>query len=431
MNLLLAFLAFNAIVLIHELGHFIAAKKMGIKVLEFSLFIGPKIFSIQRGETTYSLRLLPIIAYVKMEGEEEASASPRAFNNKPPSARALTIFAGPFANLLLAVIMLTVVFSYQGFATTKVSGLTENSPAASVGIEEGAEIVKYDGKRVYMTLDVIQFLYVSKGRPVEIEYISDGKRMSRIITPTVIPAKELYRIGASFAGSSGKDSNVIQSVAKGYPAKAAGFMPGDRIIKINETDINSYEDLIKTLEANKGKTMTITLLRQGSEIKKEITPKLDKIPEQYDIGMYFAVEKGNIIDAFRQSCIYTYSICRSTAYSLVWLLTGQVELNQMMGPVGMVSTIGTVVEQVPDFAEKIISLLQITALISIAVGATNLIPFPMLDGNKLLLIGIEAVRKKPINPDREAAISMIGFGALMIFFVFVTYNDIVRIITGY
>ncbi len=430
MSLVLAFIAFNVIVLIHELGHFIAAKKMGIKVLEFSLFIGPKIFSIQRGETMYSLRCLPVIAYVKMEGEEEESKSDRAFNNKSRSARALTIFAGPFANLVLAVILLTVVFSYSGFATTKIAQVAENSPATAIGLKVGDEITRYDDKRVYMTLDVFQFLYVSKGEPVEIEYISDGKKLVKTISPTIIPEYDAYRIGASFSSNTGENSNVVLSVTGGYPAEKAGIVPGDRVIKVDDTMVNSRNDLVRYLETTKNKEVNLTLIRDGAEVNTSITPKMEKVSVQYDLGMGFTVDKGNVIDAVRQSCVYTYSIVRSTVYSLVWLITGQVGMDQMSGPVGIVSIIGNVVEQEPVFVEKMISLFQITALISIAVGATNLIPFPMLDGNKLLLIGIEAIRRKPIKPEREAFISMIGFAVIIMFFLYVTFNDIVKLVTG-
>ncbi|NTV90847.1 MAG: RIP metalloprotease RseP, partial [Clostridiales bacterium] len=348
MNILLAFIAFDIIIIVHELGHFIAAKKMGIKVLEFSLFIGPKLFSFTRGETTYSLRLIPVIAYVKMEGEEEASDSDRAFNNKSRSARALVAFSGPFANLLLAVIMLTVVFSIQGFATTKITGVEENSPAAAIGLREGDQITRYEGKRVYMTLDVIQFLYVSKGVPAELEYISDGVKYVKTITPLIIPAAEAYRIGASFSGDSGADSNVVQAVTGGFPAYEAGIEAGDRIISANGKKVDNRNDLVSIIEESKANEISITIMRDGKEMSFKLTPKLDKTTEQYDLGLGFSAEKGNILESAGHSFVYTYSMVRSTVYSVAWLVSGKVQLNQMMGPIGMVSTIGTVVEQGPD-----------------------------------------------------------------------------------
>ena len=125
MHLILAILAFNIIVIVHELGHFLAARAVGIRVMEFSLFLGPKLFSIMRGGTTYSLRLFPILAYVKLEGDDEASDSESSFSKKSKSARAFTMIAGPLANLLLAVILLTGYFAFGGYETTRIARIAE------------------------------------------------------------------------------------------------------------------------------------------------------------------------------------------------------------------------------------------------------------------------------------------------------------------
>ena len=430
MNIILAFIAFNVIVIVHELGHFIAAKKLGIKVLEFSLFVGPKLYSIQKGETTYSIRLFPIIAYVKMEGEEEASDSDRAFNNKPKYARAITAFGGPFANLLLAVILMTVVISLQGYSTSGVQKVGDNSPAASAGIRQGDTLLSYDGKRVYMPLDVMQFLYVSKGTPAEIEFKRDGEKFRKTIIPEKIPEQTAYRLGVSLSTEENENSNVINALTPGYPAQKNGLLAGDRIIKLDDTEIASGSELVAFLTKSKDREVVVTALRNGSEVQVNIIPKVEKIPEQYDLGIQFTALKGNLWDSFKQSFVFTYSIVRSVGYSIAWLIQGKVGLNQMMGPIGMVNTISTAVQQGPDFMAKFILLLNWTAFLSIAIGATNLVPFPMLDGNRLLLIGIEAVRRKPIKPESEAYISMVGFVLLILLAIYAGFNDIVRWIKG-
>lgn len=430
MNFVLAFIAFNVIVIVHELGHFIAAKKFGIKVEEFSLFVGPKLFSIQRGETMYSLRLIPIMAYVKMEGEEQASESERAFNNKPKYARALTAFGGPLANLVLAAILLTIVFSLQGFATTGITEVDKGSPAEAAGIQPGDVITGYNGISTYMPLDVIQFLYVSKGKPAEIEYTRNNIRYKSEITPKIIPEANSYKLGVVFNASTGAGSNAVQSVTPGYPAEKVGLRAGDKIVKMDDTDISDRQQLVAFLDKSKNKEVTVTVLRNNSEIHVNITPKMEKVPEQYDLGVAFNIVQGNLWDSFREAAIFTYSIVRSVVYSIVWLITGQVQLNQMMGPIGMVSTIGSAVQQGPNLMAKLIYLLQMTGLMSIAIGATNLIPFPMLDGNRLVLIGVEAIRGRPIKPEKEAFISMVGFVLIIMIAIYAAYNDIMRLING-
>ena len=430
MNLILSILAFNIIVIVHELGHFLAAKKFGIKVLEFSLFIGPKIFSIQRGETMYSLRLFPIMAYVKMEGEEEASDSETAFSNKPKYARALTAFGGPLANLLLAAVLLTAYFTVQGYDTTNIKRIAENSPAAAAGIQPGDKIVSYEGKKVYMPLDMVQFLYVSKGVPAEVEYIRNGKQFTETLKPIIIPASAAPKLGVSLGSENDADSNVIKALSSDLPAEKMGLQVGDRIVALNDTEIKTAKVLVEYVSQNGLKPINVKVLRNNSEVNTTITPIAVKTQEMYDIGLEFASKKGGIIDSFGQAAVFTYSIVRSVVYSLGWLISGKAKLNEMMGPIGMVSTISSAVEQAPNIMEMLLYIMYITSLMSIAIGATNLVPFPMLDGGRLVLIGVEAVRGKPLSQEKEAYISMVGFVLIILLGIYAAYNDIVRIVTG-
>ncbi len=430
MNLLLAFIAFNFIVIVHELGHFIAAKLADIKVIEFSLFVGPKLFSIKKGETEYSLRLFPILAYVKMEGEEEQSDNERAFNKKPLSTRAAVIAAGPLANLFIAVIVLSIVFSITGYATTSLNYVEKDSPAYNASIQKGDKIIRYDGKKIYQPMDVIQFLYVYKGKPAKVEVMRDGTTFQTIINPLKIPEQERYLFGFNAQQISGELSNVVNTVAPNTPAETSGLMPGDKVIKLNNILVSNKKDIDDFMSTNKGEPIKVTVLRNGTEMILDITPYIQKLPEQYYLGIEYEFKKGNILEVIGYSLSYAYSTVRNVAYSLIWLIMGRVSFSQMTGPIGIVSTIGEVVEQGTTFLDKILYLLNITAFISIAIGATNLVPFPALDGNKLLLILIEAVRKKPIPPEKEAFISMIGFVILIILALFTVYNDTLRLIRG-
>ena len=158
---------------------------------------------------------------------------------------------------------------------------------------------------------------------------------------------------------------------------------------------------------------------------------MDVTPEKYYVGMSFKVKKAGLPALIKQSVVHTYAIARYVGYTLTWLIQGKVSLSQMMGPIGIVDTIGTVVQQSKaDIKELVINLFNITALISIALGATNLIPFPALDGSKLVILAVEGIRKKPIPVEKEAFISMIGFVILIVLAVFVFYNDILRIVGG-
>ncbi len=430
MNLLLAILAFNIIVIVHELGHFLLAKKMGIKVLEFSLFVGPKIFSIDRGGTTYSLRLFPIMAYVKMEGEDEESDSEDSFNKKSKTARAVTILGGPIANILLAVALLMAVFAIEGYSSTEVGRVVENSAAAQVGIQSGDRITSYDGKRTLLPIDVVQFLYVSKGDIAQVEYERGGKRFTGELRPVTHPESVKPKLGISLNSENAADSNVVMALSPGMPAEKMGIQVGDRIVALNGIEIDNADELIKCVDENGMNPIQVKALRGDSEVNATIMPQEVKSEEWYDIGLAFSMKKGGIFESLWQSLVFTVSIVRSVGYSLVWLITGKAGLTELMGPIGMVSTISTSVAMAPNLSEMLLYLMNVTAYLSIAIGATNLIPFPMLDGGKLVLIGVEAVRGKPISPEKEGYISLVGFALIILLGIFAAYNDIVRIVTG-
>ena len=432
MNILVAFLALNFIIIAHELGHFTVAKLFGVKVQEFSLFMGPKLFSFKKGETTYSLRLIPVLAYVKLEGEEEASDGERSFSKKPVGVRAAVIAAGPLMNLIVAVILLTVVFTVSGFETNIVSRIQVNSPAYISGLEVGDKIVSYDGKMVSTSMDLLQFVFISMDEPAEIEIIRNGERIERTFVPEVVPAQESYKFGFTVANASGPDSNVLAAVSAGMPAETAGLLPGDRVLQINDTPVLSKPEIDSYMNKFSGGTITLKLERNGETIKKEVTPVLIKNDEYPYIGLELAtVEKGSFFRSIGHSFRYMFSVVRSVIYSIGWLISGKVSIREIMGPVGMVSTIGTVVAQSrASFTTLLVNLFNVTAMFSVALGASNLLPFPALDGSKLLILGAEAITRKKLPEEKEAIISTVGIILLLIFAVFVFYNDIAKLIAG-
>ncbi len=427
MQIILAIVALSFLIIVHEFGHFIVAKLSGIKVHEFSLFMGPKLFGVMKGETLYSVRLIPLGGFVRMEGEEQASEDERAFNRKPLLVRAAVIAAGPVMNLIVAVVIIAVITSFTGFNTTKVSNVFKGSPAYNSGLKAGDVLVSYDGKRVYQPMDIFSFLFASKGKTAAAEILRDGKTLSLSITPEVIQGNR-YILGFGAKEPYGENSNVVSSVGQNTPAEKAGLKPGDEITKLNDKTISTKQDISNYLKENRDKPVAITVLRNGSAVRlNEIVPVQEKGQEQYDLGVLFSHEYGSGFTVVKQSFFYCYSTARSVYYSLAWLITGTVSLNQMMGPVGIVSTIGDVVKQSPTVLDIVLNLLSITAFISINLGIFNLIPFPALDGSKLLLLLIEGIRRKAIPPEKEAFISMVGLVLLILLMIFATSNDIMRI----
>jgi regulator of sigma E protease len=199
-------------------------------------------------------------------------------------------------------------------------------------------------------------------------------------------------------------------------------------VAINGIEVDSYEKLVELVKNNGISELELSAERNGGQINTSLTPIEVKTDEWYEIGLEFTYAKGNVLDSFVHSAAFTYSIIRSVFYSPEWLITGKANVSDMMGPIGMVSTITTTVSQAPNVGQMLTYLMYITGLLSVAIGATNLLPFPMLDGGRLLLIGIEAVRGKPLSPEKETVISIAGFIIIILLGIYIAYNDILRLV---
>ncbi len=429
MSIFLAIVALSFLIIIHELGHFLAAKAFNVKVNEFSLFMGPKLIGFQKGETTYSLRLIPLGGYVKMEGEEETSDDDRAYNKKPVGARAAIIAAGPIMNIIIALVFAFIIMAQSGFYTTQVKTVTPGSVAEQSGIMIGDKLEKYNGKTIYQVNDLEIFAYPLTNESIDLQYERNGESKTIRITPN--RAQDGYMLGFTPKDREidGADSNVVAQVSDNSPAIEAGLKEGDKITKLNGMEVNTRRDIGKIVDQTKQNKIIITVNRDGKELNlKEVTPIPRKSSEIKAIGLDFEPSKGGFIETLKGSIGYTISTSRSIYYSLGWLITGTVPVSDMSGPIGITSIISDVVELSPTFKDTVIRLLSLTAMISINLGLVNLIPFPALDGSKLILLLIEKIRKKPLNPEKEAFITMVGFVILIALMIYVTFNDIVKLL---
>lgn len=209
MKIIIAIIIFSAIILFHELGHFLLAKRAGIKVNEFSLGLGPKLFGVRKGETLYCLKLFPFGGACLMEGEDEASDNDRAFNNKSAWARISVVLAGPVFNFILAFVLSVIVIAMAGFDSTTIHGLVEDYPAQEAGIREGDKIVKINNERVHIGREVNLFLQLNPGQSFDLTYERDGK----LHTVTIEP-KQDEETGNYYAGFRGltlrEKGNVLE-----------------------------------------------------------------------------------------------------------------------------------------------------------------------------------------------------------------------------
>lgn len=431
MNIVLAIVALSFLILIHELGHFMVARWMGVKVLEFAIFMGPKLFSWKRGETEYSIRAIPMGGFCKMEGEEEASNDERAFNKKSAGKRALIVVAGAAMNILVAFLITTIVAFSMGYNTRIIQNLSSDSPLKAAGLQVGDEIISYDNKHVfYPSSDFSLFLFLSEGEEVNVEYRREGVKGIQQTRVAPRMSTPVYMIGITVGTEpDGTVNSIIQKVQQGSPAEMAGMQPGDKIIRVDDTPVAIKEDLARYLQQSKENPVDITVNRDGDTITMhEVKPQPSAT--YYDLGVQFEDKKGEFFGTIQSGLNYSVATIRSVYMTLGGIFTGKVKFKDLSGPVGIVDTIGQVVDMGTGFSEKLLYLLQISMFLSLNLGVMNLLPFPALDGGKLLLILIEKIRRKPIDPEKEAWISMVGFILLILLLIATLFNDIPRVFRG-
>ncbi len=340
LKIILAIIIFSLIIIIHELGHFLLAKKNGICVEEFSIGIGPTIFGIQRGETKYSVKCLPFGGCCVMLGEDGDSNDPRAFGSKSALARFSVIFAGPFFNFLLAFVLALFVVGVGGADPAVVGKVDKTSAAYEAGIKEGDRILRLDGSRIYNFREISLYNLVHTDTPkVDVTYERDGQK----------------------------------------------------------------------------KTVTVDRHQQNGAYLLGISMTNDK--KEIDVGPLGIIKYGLLEVRYQ---------IKSTFVSLKYLFSGRASVNDLSGPVGIVNMIGDTYEESISYGimAAAVSLLGFAILLSANLGVMNLLPFPALDGGRLVFIILEMIRGKKIPPEKEGMIHFAGLVVLMAFMVFIMANDI-------
>ena len=403
------------LIFIHEGGHFIVAKLCKVKVNEFAIGFGPTIWKKKKGETLYALRLIPLGGFVSMEGEEERSDNEGSFSKASIPKRIAIVLAGGMVNIIFGLLVYFVLVSSMGnYVSQRVEVVDENYGAAKAGIMANDEIKKINGTKIRNRNDITEMLEKSKGEELTITVERDNELIDVKVTPTAIPNKDT----GIYLGASGEElTTEIVAIDSDSPAQKSGLEVNDVILKVDGKDVEGdpYKvvDYIKENETDN----CIFTIQRGEETKEiSLTPD---IVYTYMLGIQFAKAENNFINNIYYGFWDTVDFSVSIIDNLKMLFSGNVDANQLMGPVGISGVVANTTG-ISDF-------IYIIALISLSLGVTNLLPFPPLDGGKVVIYLIEAVRRKPMKENTEIAIQMFGFAILIALSIYVTYNDILRI----
>ncbi len=405
-KILIAILVFGIIIAVHEFGHYIVAKLSDIKVNKFAIGMGPAIFKFKKGETEYSLRLLPFGGFCEMEGEDKNSDNKRAFNNKPIINRIAVIAAGAIMNLILGFILIVISTSISNdrITTTTITKFDKNASSVESGLQVGDEITKINGMTAFTDMDVAYKITTTKDDTFRLEVKRDGKKV-------VLDDVKIYSYF------------YVRNIDKSKADEFSPYYSYDE--DTNEyTKVNDLGDLERAYyyDSNVKEYVSAVFF----EDKDDAYTELQKAESIVDFSV--DSEGKNVGTVLSYSFRKTLTIGQMVWSSLVDLVSGKYGMKDVSGPVGIVSVIGKSIDSGVQFKENFLMIMNIAIFITINLGMFNLFPLPALDGGRLFFLIIEAIRRKPIDPEKEGMVHFVGLVIAMLLMLALTFNDILNII---
>ena len=428
MTTLLSFLfVLGVLIFVHELGHFLAARRLGVRVLTFSLGFGPKILKTTRGDTEYCISAIPLGGYVKMAGEspdDPRSGAADEFLSKTKWERFQVLIMGPVMNIVLAVVVLAIVLA-QGAEMPAyvdqppvIGAVRQESPAQRAGIRAGDRILTVAGDEISTWDEVEIAIGTRPNRAMTVTVDRDGKTLSFDLQSS---AEGRWEMGA--IGVAPLTRPVARALERGDPADKAGVKPGDVIIAVNGTRMTSTEDLTQIIRVNAEKSIDLHISRNGAEQHIAVVPTnkdgrgwigITIVPEtkSFTPGPLEAVKLS--VEQNAKSSVLIFK-------TLAGLFTGQTSVRQLQGPVGIAQLSGESAQA------GFLQLLTLMAVISLNLGILNLMPVPVLDGGHILIMALEGVARRDFSMAVKEKMLLAGFVVLMLLMVTVIYNDLTRI----
>lgn len=423
----------GVMIFVHELGHYLMAKFLGIRVEVFSLGFGPRLIGFQKGPTDYRISAIPLGGYVKMRGEnydEELTGSEDEFLSRPKTHRLAVAVAGPFMNIAMAVVLLACIYMagvqvpvYLSQAPV-IGHVAEKSPAADAGLQQGDQILSVGGIQTPTWESLQLTVATDPGQTIPVEILRQGETFERLVHIAEDP-----RTGAGLLGVDPPLQTVIMSVEPGSPAARAGLEQHDIIesVEVNGEKADLPPGITNLVSKNRGVPVEFTIQRGQQTLTRMITPT--EIDGDVRVGFAMVatpdfdakIERYGLVTAFRKSVERNYQMTVLTFRIVGKLVTGTTSIRMMSGPIDIARFSGQAASAGP------LALIGLISLISLQLGIFNLLPIPILDGGMIALLFIEAVIGRDLSLKAKERIFQVGFIFLILLMSVVIFNDIAKI----
>jgi regulator of sigma E protease len=420
----------GVLVFVHELGHFLAAKRVGIRVLKFQLGFNPTILSFRYGETEYGIGALPLGGYVKMAGEaseDGPTGDPREFLSKTRWERFQVLFMGPAMNLVLAFLLLAGLLYQQGAEEERFSSqpvdvgvVKADSPAARADIRPGDRIVTVNGRRVETWEEFLVTISTRANREVTIGLLRSGLDVSKTLTP-VSDGKGRFE-----TGDIGVLPNVhphLAAISDNEPGALAGLKTGDVIVSADGATMTFHTDFREVIKKKPNTAISLAIQRGGQPMTVSVTPRLNGTVGYLGVTPVDDTKtiKPSILGSLRLSAEKNWSMTQMIGQTIWGLLTRELSPKQLMGPIAIAQVSG-------ESAQRgVVDLLGLMVTLSLNLGLLNLMPIPMLDGGHITIMALEGIARRDFSVKVKEKVLLAGFVVLMMLMVTVFYNDLSRL----
>ena len=428
-----ALIVFGIVIFFHELGHFIAAKRQGIKVEQFAIGFPPKLFAFKRGETEYRICAIPCGGYIKMAGDnpdEELKGEPWEFCSASVKKRMKIVIAGPLMNFILGFVLFALIAMLGVPTYSNIVGKVEkDSSAQMAGILAGDKIIKINDIKTNNWTELISAVSSST------KQASSGKVELTILRDNIELRKEIIR------EKKDKDKEIgimpyvstkFKEVVKGCPAQKAGLKKGDVVTSINGQQVLQWDEMAEIIRKNPGKELIFGIDREGELMNVKITPAAkpgydaDKKKEIKvgSIGILACSEmyRVNPLAALWHGLLQTLATIQLIFLILWQLIQGALSYKLLAGPIGIVQMSGEQAQLGLTY------FLGFIAMLSVNLGVVNLLPLPILDGGHVMFLTIEKIRGKALSIKTQSAIQWVGITIIVCLTILVSSNDIRRLL---